>query len=322
MELDLLVAYRWMRLTRAVDDAIRNLWLTGQGVGGTFNQRGHEAISVGAALCLAGDDVVAPMHRDLGAYLVRGMSPRRLLAHQLGRATGVSRGRDANIHGCGDLSLGIIGFVSHLPQSLPVAVGAAMAFRHRGEPRVALTFTGDGGSITGLFTESLNLAALDRAPVVIVVENNQYAYSTPIAEHSANPDIAARSRAMGVDAVDIDGNDVIAVHRAVQAAVNRARDGGGPTVVVAETMRMLGHAIHDGFEYVPDALLERWHERDPLTLLENRLAAAETETDRIRAIDDEVGVVVDDAVAFARDSPWPDPGEVTARVWATGPGHE
>jgi TPP-dependent pyruvate/acetoin dehydrogenase alpha subunit len=318
MDLDLVVAYRWMRLTRAVDDTIRNLWLTGEGVGGTFNQRGHEAISVGAALCLADDDVIAPMHRDLGAYLVRGISPRRLLAHQLGRATGVSRGRDANIHGCGDLSLGIIGFVSHLPQSLPVAVGAAMAFRHRGEPRVALTFTGDGGSITGLYTESLNLAALDRAPVVIVVENNQYAYSTPVAAHSANPDIADRSRATGVHAVDVDGNDVVAVHHAVRAAVNRARNGGGPTVVVAETMRMLGHAIHDGFEYVPDELLEQWHERDPLKALERRLAEADVDAITLRGIDDDVAAVVADATAFARESPWPDPARIEAGVWAAG----
>jgi TPP-dependent pyruvate/acetoin dehydrogenase alpha subunit len=316
VDLDLLTAYRWMRLTRSLDDSIRNLWLTGQGVGGTFNQRGHEAISVGAALCLADDDIVAPMHRDLGAFLVRGMSARRLIANQLGRATGVSNGRDANIHGCGDLSLGIIGFVSHLPQSLPVAVGAAMAFRYRGEARVALTFTGDGGSIAGLYAESLNLAALDRAPVVIVVENNQYAYSTPIAEHSANPDIAQRSRALGVHTVEVDGNNVVAVHHEVLAAVNRARNGGGPTVVVADTMRMLGHAIHDGFEYVPDKLLERWHDRDPLKGLERRLKEAGVEATEVKAIDEEVAAVVADAVTFARESPWPDPRGVADGVWA------
>jgi TPP-dependent pyruvate/acetoin dehydrogenase alpha subunit len=316
MDLDPLVTYRWMRLTRTLDDAIRTLWLTGQGVGGTFNQRGHEAVSVGPALCLEDDDVVAPMHRDLGAYLVRGMTPHELLAHQLGRVDGPSGGRDANIHGCGDLDRNIIGFISHLPQSLPVAVGAAMAFRLRGEPRVAMTWTGDGGSITGLYAESLNLAALDNAPVVIVVENNQYAYSTPVARHSANPDIAARSRALGVHSVDVDGNDVEALHQASQAAVNRARNGGGPSVIVAETMRMLGHAVHDGFEYVPDELLEHWHERDPLATFERRLTERGIALDALRTIDQEVAAEVEAALTSAKASPWPDPATVTDGVWA------
>lgn len=316
MELDRLVAYRWMRLTRALDEAIRTLWLTGQGVGGTFNQVGHEAVSVGPSLCLDADDVVAPMHRDLGAYLVRGITPHRLLSHQLGRVDGPSGGRDANIHGCGDVELNIIGFISHLPQSLPVAVGAAMAFKMRDEPRVAMTWTGDGGSITGLYAESLNLAALDQAPVVIIVENNQYAYSTPIERHSANPDIAARSRAMGVHAVDVDGNDVVAVHRAARAAVNRARNGGGPTVIVAETMRMLGHAIHDGFEYVPEEQLAAWRERDPLTTFEARLLDAGISEAELRRIDDGVTAEVEAAVESAKASPWPDPASVHDGVWA------
>lgn len=316
-EHDLLAAYRWMRLTRTVDEAIRTLWLTGRGVGGTFNQRGHEAISVAAGLCLGPDDVVAPMHRDLGTYLVRGVSARRLLAQQLGRATGVSGGRDANIHGAGDLSLGVIGFISHLPQSLAVTVGAAMAFAHRGEPRVALTLTGDGGSITGLYAESLNLAALHDAPAVVVVEENRYAYSTPLAQHSANPDIAARSRALGVPAVDCDGTDVAAVLDAVGAAVDRARAGGGPGVVVAHCMRMDGHAIHDGAEYVPPELLEEWARRDPVQRLRDRLAELGTEAAVLDAVDAEARRVTHDAVAFAESSPWPDPDTVTDGVYAT-----
>lgn len=312
----LLSAYRWMQLTRTLDEAIRTLWLTGKGVGGTFNQRGHEAISVGAAMCLQPDDLVAPMHRDLGAFLVRGITPRRIMAQQLGRATGVSGGRDANIHGCGDLDFGVIGFISHLPQSLPVAVGAAMAFRHRHEPRVALTFTGDGGAITGLFSESLNLAALDRAPVVIVVEENQYAYSTPIATHSANVDIAARARATGVEAIDIDGNDIEAVLTNVTAAVGSARDGEGPTVVVAHTMRMLGHAIHDGAEYVPAELLTDWERRDPVDAIRATLEVAGHPVDQLDEIDSSTRATVDDAVEFALASPWPDPSTVESGVWA------
>lgn len=313
---DLISAYRWMRLTRTLDEAIRTLWLTGKGVGGTFNQRGHEAISVGAAMCLGPDDVIAPMHRDLGAYLVRGITPRRLLAQQLGRATGVSAGRDANIHGCGDLDLGVIGFVSHLPQSLPVAVGAAMAFRDRGESRVALTFTGDGGSITGLFAESLNLAALESAPVVIIVEDNKYAYSTPITAHSANTDIAARARAFGVDAIDVDGNDIEIVIASVSDATMAARRGDGPTVIVAHTMRMLGHAIHDGAEYVPDKLLAEWTRRDPLDAIRHTLESHHVKADQLDRIDEAVRSEVDDAVEFALTSPWPDLSTIEAGVWA------
>lgn len=312
----LLTAYAWMTLTRHLDEAIRTLWLTGRGVGGTFNQRGHEAISVGAALSLGPDDVVAPMHRDLGCYLVRGMTPRRLVAQQLGRATGVTGGRDANIHGCGDLSLGIIGFISHLPQSLPVAVGAAWAFAHRGEERVVLTFTGDGGAVTGLYAESLNLAALRRAPVVVVVENNRYAYSTPLEEHSANPDIAARTRALGVATVEVDGNEVATVLEAADAAVAEARGGGGPRVIVAHTMRMLGHAIHDGADYVPAELLAAWEARDPVARLRSRLTGSGVAPEELDRLDADARARVDDAVEYALASPWPDPATVTDGVWA------
>ena len=159
----------WMRLARTLDDAIVAMWKQGRGVGGTFSGRGHEAIAVGAGYAMDSTDVVAPMHRDLGCYLVRGLSPERIMANQLGKLGGVTNGRDANLHGLGDLSLNLVGFISHLPQSLPVALGAAMAFQYREEPRVALTFVGDGSSNTGLFHETLNLAAVQQAPLVVVV---------------------------------------------------------------------------------------------------------------------------------------------------------
>ena len=204
--------YYWMRLTRTFDERMVALWKQGRGVGGTFSQRGHEAISVGAGCALGPDDIVAPMHRDLGTFLVRGITPRRIFANLLGRATGVTGGRDVNIHGVGDLSLGIFGFISHLPHSLPVGLGAAMSFRYRGEPRAALSFTGDGGSSAGLFHETLNLAAVYNAPWVCLVENNQYAYSTPVSEHMKIADIARRADGYGMPGVIVDGNDVEAVY--------------------------------------------------------------------------------------------------------------
>lgn len=308
--------YRWMSLTRAFDDAMVAMWKQGRGVGGAFSQRGHEAISVGMATALEPDDVVAPMHRDLGAYLVRGMTPERVFGNLLGRVTGPSKGRDANLHGMGDLSLGIIGFISHLPQSLPVTLGAAMTFRLREQPRVALTTVGDGGATAGVFHEALNMAGLWKAPLVVVGENNAYAYSTPLRQEHAVPGIAHHAERYGIPGVVVDGNDVEAVHRAVAEAVARARAGEGPTLVEAVTMRMLGHAIHDGAEYVPEDLLARWAERDPLLVQRRRLVAEAITTDaELDAVDAANRSRIAEAIAAAEAAPWPDPATVTDGVY-------
>lgn len=310
--------YYWMRLARTLDDRMLALWKQGRGVGGTFSQRGHEAISVGAGYALAPDDVVAPMHRDLGCYLLRGLTPRRVFASLLGRAGGVTAGKDANLHGLGDLSLNLIGFVSHLPQSMPVALGAAMSFRYRAEPRVAMTFIGDGASSTGLFHETLNMAAVYNAPFVLIVENNQYAYSTPLDEQMKVFDIAKRAEGYGIPGLIVDGNDVEAVYAAAGEAVERARAGGGPTLIEAKTMRMFGHAIHDGAEYVPRELLAEWEARDPIQRFERALLAGNS-TDQVEL--DEIGqrcqVEIEDAVTFAEANPWPDPATVTQGVYAS-----
>ncbi len=309
--------YYWMRLTRAFDDAMLAHWKQGRGVGGTFSQRGHEAISVGSAYALGPDDVIAPMHRDLGAYFLRGLTPRRVFANLLGRETGVSRGRDANLHGMGDLEHNIIGFVSHLPQSLGVAVGVAMSFVYRSEPRVALTYVGDGSSSAGLFHEALNLAAVQNAPLVLIVENNQYAYSTPLAQQMRNPEIATRAQGYGIPGVVVDGNDLEAVYAASYAAVEQARRGGGPTLIEAKTMRMLGHAIHDGAEYVPRALLEEWARRDPLDAIERRiLETGAADADELDEIKQRCAVEVQDAIDFAEAGPLPDPATVAEGVYA------
>ena len=313
-ELDL---YYWMRLTRTFDDRMLAHWKQGRGVGGTFSQRGHEAISIGAGYALGPDDIVAPMHRDLGTFLQRGITPRRMFANLLGRATGVTHGRDVNLHGVGDLNFGIFGFISHLPHSLPVGLGAAMSFRYRDEPRVALSFTGDGASNAGLFHETLNMAALYNAPWVVLAENNQYAYSTPVAETMKITDIARRADGYGMPGVIVDGNDVEAVYTVTKEAIERARSDGGPTLIEAKTMRMLGHAVHDGAEYVPAELLAEWERRDPIRLYNTKLIA-EGIADRAEL--DEIGqrcqVEIEDAVAFAEASPWPEPASVTDGVYA------
>ena len=309
--------HHWMRLTRTLDDQVVAMWKQGRGLGGAFSQRGHEAISVGAGAALEGDDVVAPMHRDLGCYLLRGMTPERIMANQLGRATGVTGGRDANLHGLGDLSLGIIGFISHLPQSMPVALGAAMSFSYRSERRVAMAFVGDGSSNTGLFHETLNLAAVQRAPLVVIVENNQYAYSTPIEQQMAIEHIADRGAAHGIRSEIVDGNDLEAVHFAAQDAVDRARDGAGPTLIEAKTMRMLGHAIHDGAEYVPPDLLAKWEARDPITLYEGQLLVGDIVDGQYLADSQQrCREIVEAAVASAEAAEWPDPATVEEGVYA------
>ncbi|MEZ4708629.1 MAG: thiamine pyrophosphate-dependent dehydrogenase E1 component subunit alpha [Caldilineaceae bacterium] len=309
--------YYWMYLTRHYDDTIVALWKQGRGMGGTFSQRGHEAISVGAGYALEADDVVAPMHRDVGCYFLRGITPRRIVSSQLGRATSINGGRDANLHGCGDLNFNIVGFISHLPQSLPVAVGVAMSFLYRNEPRVAMTFIGDGSSSTGLFHESLNLASVHKAPFVLIVENNQYAYSTPLSQQMKVEDIAARAAGYGIPGIIIDGNDVEAVYQASKEAVERARHGGGPTMIECKTMRMMGHAIHDGAEYVPRALLAEWEKRNPVLLFEQQLLAEgvcdQVEIDEIKQ---RCAVEIADAVDYAEASPWPDPATVEEGVYA------
>jgi pyruvate dehydrogenase E1 component alpha subunit len=309
--------YYWMCLTRTFDDVMVAYWRQGRGLGGVFSQRGHEAISVGAGYALEADDVVAPMHRDLGCYFLRGLTPRRVFASMLGRATGVSGGRDVNLHGVGDMNLNLVGFISHLPQSLPVAVGVAMSFTYRNERRVAMTYVGDGSSSAGLFHESLNLASIRNAPFVLVVENNQYAYSTHVSDQTRVQDIAARAAAYGIPGVVVDGNDVEEVYLATKRAVDLARVGGGPSMIECKTMRMMGHAIHDGAEYVPRELLQEWERRDPVLLYERKLImqgiSDKAEIDEIRQ---RCEVEVADAVEFAEQSPMPDAATIAEGVYA------
>ena len=192
-----------------------------------------------------------------------------------------------------------------------------MTFRYRAESRVALTFVGDGGSRSGTFHETLNMAALWSAPFVLVVENNQYAYSTPLVQQMPHSDIFKHADAYDIVGVQVDGNDVEAVYHAVREAVERARQGFGPTLVEAVTMRMLGHAIHDGAEYVPQGLLEEWATKDPLERQRNRLLKADAVTlDQLEAIDREAKAQVQAAIRAAEAAPYPTPATLTEGVWA------
>ena len=309
--------FYWMVLARTFDEGMVSLWKQGRGLGGTFSQRGHEAVSVGSAYALAPEDIIAPMHRDIGAYFLRGLTPRRVFGNLLGKVSGVSGGRDANIHGMGDLRLGIVGYISHIPMSMPITLGVAMSLKLRNEARVAMTYVGDGGSSAGLWHETLNMAALYNAPYVLIVENNQYAYSTHVTDQMPIEDIADRASGYDIPGTIVDGNDVEAVYRATCEAVERARQGGGPSLIEAKTMRMLGHAIHDGAEYVPKELLAKWEKKDPVALYQARLLAEEVaDEEELNEIRQRAAVEIEDAIDFAEASPHPEPDSVEEGIYA------
>ena len=309
--------FYWMVLTRTFDEGMVSLWKQGRGLGGTFSERGHEAVSVGSAYALAPEDIIAPMHRDIGAYFLRGLTPRRVFGNLLGKTTGVTGGRDANIHGMGDLSLGIVGYISHIPMSMPIALGVAMSLKLRKEARVAMTYVGDGGSTAGLWHESLNMAGLYQAPYVLIVENNQYAYSTHVSQQMPIENIADRAAGYNIPSEIVDGNDVEAVYQATCVAVERARQGGGPSLIETKTMRMMGHAIHDGAEYVPRELLAEWEKKDPVARYQDKLLAEKvTDEDEVNEIRQRAAVEIEDAIEFAEASPLPDPETVMDGLYA------
>lgn len=306
---------RAMLLMRGIEQRAMTLYRQGRVPGSFYDGYGQEAISAGAAFAMAPQDRLCVLHRDLAAHLVRGVEPARILAQYMGRATGVTGGRDGNVH-FGDRTLGCVGMVSMLPDMMLVATGMAMAFKLRGEARAALTFFGDGSTSRGDFHEALNWAAVQRLPVIFVLENNQYAYSTPLDKQFAVPPIE-RAKAYGMPGVTVDGNDVEAVFEVVRAARERALAGDGPTLIEAVTMRMHGHAAHDDMRYVPREQLEAWARRDPIDLQERRLRALAEPVD-VDAVRAQVQQEIDAATEVALAAPMPDPATATDGVFCEG----
>src|SRR4029077_12834439 len=241
------------------------LFKQGKLPGSFYTCKGNEGESVGGARAGAPEGWAAPLHRNLGLHLYRGVEPWRVLCQYMGRVGGTTDGRDSNLH-THDVTpgIGIFAGPSHLPSILPVAVGAALAFRLRGEPRVALGWLGDGSSAHGTAHESMNLAGVRRLPGVLVIDNNQFAYSTPTYLNFASASLAARGPAYAFEGVVVDGTDVLAVYREARAAIERARSGGGPTALELITLRMEGDAVHDDAAAVPPEMHARWAEQDPV----------------------------------------------------------
>jgi pyruvate dehydrogenase E1 component alpha subunit len=263
------------------------------------------------------DDVGTPLHRDMGVHITRGVEPWRIFAQYMGRADGPTKGRDGNVH-MADSNLGLIAMVSHLPAMLPVAVGCALAFRIREENRVAVGWYGEGASARGDAHEAMNLAGVRQLPVVFVCDNNQWAYSTPTHLEYACEHLADRAQAYGFDGVVVDGTDVLAVYRETQSAIEKARAGGGPTLIESLTLRMEGHAVHDDAFYVPKEMFEEWAKNDPIERFRTWLQEhAELTGDEEDEITSGVKKLLNDALSRAEESPQPEPSKLAEGVYAT-----
>jgi pyruvate dehydrogenase E1 component alpha subunit/2-oxoisovalerate dehydrogenase E1 component alpha subunit len=307
-----------MRLNRVVEEKLVNLYRQGKVVGGLYRSLGQEATSIGSAFALAKGDIVGPLIRNLGVVLVMGYSPRDVITQYMARATSPSGGKDCNLH-FGRPERGVISPISMLGALIPVMAGIALAARMQKKDLVTMTWIGDGGTSTGAFHEGINFAAVQKLPLVVIAENNGWAYSTPFHKQTAAKSLADKAGAYGIPGESVDGNDVLAVYAAARRAVDRARSGGGPTLVEALTYRMKGHAEHDAQAYVRKEDLEAWRGKDPLeryarVLVESKDATAE----QLAAMDDAIGQEVDREVQLAEQSPLPDPEVALQNVYANG----
>lgn len=314
---DLLRLFYYLKLTRRLEDRVTSLYHQGKILGGAWTSNGTEAVSVGYGYALEKNDIAAPYFRDMGVFLIRGITAKRIMAQYLGKKTGVTGGKEGNVH-VGDLQYGVFGFPSHLADNYPVGAGAALAFKIRGEKRVVAACTGDGGTSRGDFHEGMNLASVRKLPIVFVCNNNQYAYSTPLKLQMAINNVAERALAYGMPSKIVNGNNVMEVYTAAKEAYETARNGGGPTFIECKTMRMHGHSEHDSAKYVPRELLEEWKKKDPILymetyLMENQIAKKE----ELDGVDLQVKKEIEEAEAFAEESPYPEPEEVLKGLYAT-----
>ena len=306
-----------LKLCRYVDERMEALYRQGRLPGAIYSGRGQEGTHVGVAYALRNDDSLFPTHRDLSAQLTKGLDLNRVMAQFWGRIDGYTRGRDGNSH-IGDWHGNRTWTVmSHLPIAYPVACGAALAYKRAGEPRVAMAICGDGATSNGRWHEALNVSAVYQLPVVWVVNNNQYAYSTPNELEVPTPTIAERADAYGMPGVRVDGQDVLEVYRAAHEAVERAREGFGPTLIESVSLRWRGHAGHDPAKYVPRAMLDEYMEnKDPVRRFQDLLLAHEiVDPSAVAEIEERIKVEFQEGYEFAQASPFPAPEEATMGLW-------
>jgi len=311
--------YYYMRLNRAVEDMMVKLFRQNKIVGGLYSSLGQEAVSVGTAYALEKKDWLAPMIRNIGALLVKGVRPRDIFMQHMAKYDSPTKGKDGTSH-FGDLDdLHIVSPISMLGDLIPVMTGVAMAGRYLGQKTVAMTWIGDGGSSTGVFHEGLNFAAAQKAPFVLILENNLWAYSTPVRKQVPLEHLADRAKAYGIESYIVDGNDAVAVYTVAKEAVERARAGQGPILIEAKTFRRMGHAQHDPAEYVPKEMRAYWEARDPLTLYEKFLASEKLLDAKGRnEIEENINKLLSAEREFAENSPMPPPELAETGVYCTG----
>jgi pyruvate dehydrogenase E1 component alpha subunit/2-oxoisovalerate dehydrogenase E1 component alpha subunit len=311
--------YYWMRLTRSLEERLVNLYRQTKVVGGLFRSLGQEADAVGSAYALRPGDVLSPLIRNLGSMLVKGATPLEILKQYMAKADSPTRGRELNIH-FGDTERGFIGQISPLGDMVPVMAGVTLTFKMRGEDRVGLVYVGDGATSTGAFHEGINFAAVQRCPLVVIIENNGYAYSTPTVKQSLVKQFADKAIGYGIPGETADGNDVIATYEATRRAVDRARRGEGTSIVELMTFRRKGHAEHDNQSYVPAGQIEKWAaENDPLDRHVARLTREGVSPEELAAIDARIQREIDDATDLAEQSGVPEPLDALVGIYADPP---
>ena len=301
--------YYFMRLTRSLEERLVNLYRQTKVIGGLFRSLGQEADAVGSAYALdrGKGDILSPLIRNLGSMLVQGATPLEVLRQYMAKAESPTRGRELNIH-FNDLQRGFIGQISHLGDMVPVMAGITLSFRMRKQPRVGLVYVGDGAMSTGSFHEGMNFAAVQRLPLVVIAENNGYAYSTPLEKQTAVKFLVEKAAGYGVPGEQADGNDVLAVYEVTRRAVERARAGGGVTLVELLTYRRKGHAEHDNQSYVPEGELDTWAANDPIDRYVRRLTDSGWATPgELAALEARVSEELDAAVTLCEHEPLPEP---------------
>jgi pyruvate dehydrogenase E1 component alpha subunit len=315
---DALQMYRNMLITRGVEERGHILFRQGKIPGSFYTGRGNEGASVGAAWAMQPQDWGTPLHRDMGVHITRGIEPWRVFAQYMGRSGGPTKGREGNVH-LADMKLNLVTMVSHLPAMMPVATGIALASKVRGDKDVCtFTWSGDGATARGDFHEAVNLGAVRKLPIVFIIDNNQWAYSTPNKLEFNTADVSDRAKGYGLENVVVDGTDILAAFEAVKTARDKAVRGDGPTVVELVTLRMEGHAVHDDAFYVPKEDFETWAKKDPIERFRSFLMDGglldEDGDDELRG---KVKSLLVDQLEKADASPEPDPATATTGVWAT-----
>src|SRR5258705_4888411 len=315
----ILEIYYFLRLTRTLEERLVALYRQTKVVGGLVRSLGREACAVGCSYALERRDIMSPLIRNMGAMLVKGATPVEILKQYMAKADSPTRGRELNIH-FGDTARGFIGQISPLGDMVPVMAGVTLTFKMRNERRVGLVYVGDGATSTGAFHEGINFAAVQRCPLVVVVENNGYAYSTPTRKQTLASKFVDKAPGYGIAAEQADGNDVIATYEATKRAVDRARRGEGVTLVELITYRRKGHAEHDNQSYVPDREIEQWErDNDPITRYVARLRESGASEETLAEVDERVKGEMDEATDLAEQSGPPDALEALNGVYANPP---